>query len=141
VCTKVLLTALLFAIVACGGAPIEPGVAALADGRWAGFGACLTVAQTCDFTIGCGHGQFPRPMLRADGSFDVDGTYRVEAGAISINPAPPAHFSGTVSGSTLTLTIVPSSGSSLGPYQMETSTSTCPVTCLTPVVAASVASH
>jgi hypothetical protein len=137
---KLLLAALLFAIVACGGAPTEPGVSPLADGRWAGLGACLIVAETSDFTLACGHGQFPRPTLRADGSFDIDGTYRVEAGPVSIGPAPPAHFSGAVSGSTLTLMILPSGGVSLGPYSMQPA-STCPVACLTPVAATAVPSR
>jgi hypothetical protein len=138
--TRALVTVLLLTIVACGGAPTEPGVAALADGRWAGSGGCLIVAQTSDFTLGCGHGQFPRPMLRADGSFDVDGTYCIEA-AVSLAPAPPAHFSGTVSGSTLSLMIVPSGGSALGPYQLQSSASTCPVACLTPLAATPAASR
>jgi hypothetical protein len=49
-----------------------------------------------------------RPTLRADGTFDVDGTYRIEAGPISIEPAPAAHFSGSMIGSRLTLRVVPS---------------------------------
>jgi hypothetical protein len=49
-----------------------------------------------------------RPTLRANGTFDVDGTYRIEAGPISIEPAPVAHFSGSMIGSRLTLRVVPS---------------------------------
>jgi hypothetical protein len=135
-----LLAVLLVGIGACGGGPTQPGGGTLGDGRWAGSGACLTVAATCDFTLGCGHGQFPRPTLRADGSFDVDGTYRVET-AVNSNPAPPAHFSGTVSAATLTLTIVPSGASSLGPFSLQSSASTCPVACLTPAGATSAASR
>jgi hypothetical protein len=37
----------------------------------------------------------------------VDGTYRIEIGPISIDPAPPAHFFGAVSGSRLILNVVP----------------------------------
>jgi hypothetical protein len=64
-------------------------------------------AATCDLVAGCGHGQFPSPTVRADGTFDVDGTYRIEVGPISINPAPPATFSGVVNGQTLTVTVTP----------------------------------
>jgi len=43
----------------------------------------------------------------ADGTFEVDGTYRIEAGPVSIEPAPPAHFSGSFDGSRLILTVTP----------------------------------
>jgi hypothetical protein len=94
---------------ACSGSPTQPRETLLTIGRWTGGGACLTIAQdACDLTAGCGHGQFPRPIVHADGTFEVDGTYRIEIGPIGITPAPPAHFSGLVDGSTLLLTVVPS---------------------------------
>lgn len=69
---------------------------------------CLSIAdRMCDFVAGCGHGQFVAPALRGDGTFIVEGTYRIEAGPISIEPAPPATFSGVLSGGTLTLTVAP----------------------------------
>ena len=88
------------ALIACAGLlacrnPAAPNEGPLATGRWSGDGACLSVADVCNLAVGCGHGQFPRPTIRADGTFDVDGTYRIEAGPISIQIAPPAHFSGT----------------------------------------------
>ena len=43
--------------------------------------------------------------MHADGTFEVNGTYRIEAGPISINPAPPAMFSGILSAQTLTLQV------------------------------------
>jgi hypothetical protein len=99
----------------CSGSPVQPHDAPLTIGGWTGGGACLTVAaDTCDLTSGCGHGQFPRPTVRADGTFEADGTYRIEIGPVSTDPAPPAHFSGVVEGSTLTLKVVPS-GSALSP--------------------------
>jgi len=61
----------------------------------------------CDLVVGCGHGEFAPPVVRADGTFDADGTYRIEVGPISINPAPPAHFSGILRGQSLTLTVTP----------------------------------
>ena len=93
-------------------------------GVWTSGGACLTVAtDTCDLTAGCGHGQFPRPIVHADGTFEADGTYRIEIGPVSIDPAPPAHFSGVVDGARLTLKVVPS-GSTLPPasYAMRPAT-------------------
>ena len=86
----------------------------------------------CNLAVGCGHGQFPRPIIRPDGTFDVDRTYRLEVGPISINPAPPAHFSGSVNGSRFMLTVMPT-GASLPPaiYSMtRTSAGACPIPCV-----------
>ena len=103
--------------MACG-SPTEPHAARLTDGHYSGSGACLTVADSgCDFVAGCGHGQFPRPDVRGDGTFDVDGTFRIEVGPVNPNPPPPAHFSGTVSGSTVMLTVTPA-GQNPSSYSM-----------------------
>ena len=118
---------------ACAGTPTEPRDTTLPTGRWTSDGACLMVTeQTCDLIAGCGHGQFPRPTLRPDGSFDVDGTYRIEIGPVSIEPAPAAHFSGLLSGTTLTLRVVPgASGVSPASYTMKPGgTGICGVRCL-----------
>src|SRR5437870_11492823 len=97
------------ALLSCVRNSAGPTEGALATGRWTGDGACLSVTDTaCDLAVGCGHGQFPRPNIQSDGTFDVDGTYRVEVGPVAINPPPPAHFSGAVTGSTLTSHVVPS---------------------------------
>jgi len=90
------------------------------------------VADTaCNLAVGCGHGEFPRPTIRADGTFDVDGTYRIESGPISINPAPPAHFSGIVTGSRLTVTVVPSGALLPASYSMTSTTAgNCPIPCV-----------
>jgi len=118
---------------ACESSSTAPTEGPLASGRWTGDGACLSVADAdCNLAVGCGHGQFPRPALRADGTFDVEGTYRIEVGPISIQPAPPAHFSGSVSGSRIILHVVPTAGS-LAPasYSMtRTTAGTCPVPCV-----------
>jgi hypothetical protein len=123
----------LVALSACYSSPTGPGHTLLANGRWTGDGACLSVTDTgCNLAVGCGHGQFPRPNIRADGTFDVDGTYRIEAGPVSIDPAPPAHFSGSVMGATLIVTVVPSI-TSLRPASysvMQGAPGLCPVPCL-----------
>lgn len=117
---------------ACSTAPSAP--TSLPDGRWTGGGACLSVAApACDFVAGCGHGQFAAPALRGDGTFSVEGTYRIEAGPIGIEPAPPATFSGVLTGGTLTLTVVPRAG---GPppatyeLRMTGASGRCPVPCV-----------
>lgn len=96
--------------VTCGGAPEQP--TSLVAGRWTGdSGVCLSVAEQCDLVAGCGHGRFPAPVVSRDGTFAVSGTYRIEAGPISIEPAPPATFSGVLAGDTLTLTVTPADSS------------------------------
>jgi hypothetical protein len=82
----------------------------------------------CNLAVGCGHGHFSRPTVRADGTFDVDGTYRIEAGPISIDPAPPAHFWGSLTGSRLILNVMPSGSLPPASYAMTPTTGgTCPI--------------
>jgi hypothetical protein len=120
---------------ACTGSPTAPQSGRLATGRWssAAAGQCMTVTESsCDLVVGCGHGVFPRPTLASDGTFEVDGSYRVEVGPISIDPPPPAHFSGSVTGSQLTLTVKPAS-LPVATYALmlsDTNTGKCSVPCL-----------
>lgn len=128
----------LVALVACGGLlachrnPTGPSEGPLANGRWIGDGDCLSVADTgCHLVVGCGHGQFVRPIIRADGTFDVDGTYRIEVGPISIKQAPPAHFSGALTGSRLSLNVTPSGSLPRASYSMTPTTAgACPIPCV-----------
>ncbi|HMF97450.1 MAG TPA: hypothetical protein VKE96_24285 [Vicinamibacterales bacterium] len=121
------------ATVGCSGTPAGPAAMPLPLGHWTGEG-CLSVAQSgCDLVVGCGHGQFPRPLLGTDGAFVADGTYRIEAGPVSISPPPPARFSGVVSGRTLTVTVVPADGSSPPAsyrLQLTSNSGTCIVPCV-----------
>jgi len=119
----------------CGDTPTQPSETTLPTGRWTtGNGACLFVARDgCDLVVGCGHGQFPPPAVRADGTFEVSGTYRIEAGPVGINPAPPAMFSGFVRNGTLTLSVTPSDPS-LQPasyvLQLTNASAQCTVPCV-----------
>jgi hypothetical protein len=102
---------LLLATLACNGSsPTEPRPLTLAIGRWSSeAGQCLFVtASSCTLRAGCGHGEFNRPATLTNGTFEVDGTYRIEVGPVSVDPPPPAHYSGSISGAILTLTVVPS---------------------------------
>jgi hypothetical protein len=87
----------------------------------------------CDLVVGCGHGQFSPPVVRADGTFEIGGTYRIEAGPISITPAPPATFSGILMRQTLTLSVTPSDPS-LRPasyvLQLTNASGKCAVPCV-----------
>jgi hypothetical protein len=119
---------------ACAATPTQPRDTTLPTGRWTGNSACLSVeVDSCDLVVGCGHGQFRPPSVRADGTFEVSGTYRIEAGPVSINPAPPAIFSGVLRGQTLTLSVTPSDPS-LRPasyvLQLTNASGKCAVPCL-----------
>ena len=121
-------------LCACTGTPAGPGETMVPTGRWSGDGACLSVTdEGCDLVVGCGHGQFPRPAVHPDGTYAADGTYRIEAGPISINPAPPAKFSGVLTASTLTVSVVPSD-TSLRPasytLRLTNGSGRCAVPCL-----------
>jgi hypothetical protein len=119
--------------LACDRSPAGPSGGLLATGRWTGSGACLAVAEKgCNLVVGCGHGQFPLVTVRRDGTFEVEGTYRIEVGPISIEPAPPAHFSGVVTGSRLTLTVTPTvDAPPMTSYSMTLNGSgTCSVPCV-----------
>ncbi|HSP16826.1 MAG TPA: MerR family transcriptional regulator [Thermoanaerobaculia bacterium] len=112
---KILGTVLTLFLLACNNGPTEPRAFVIADGRWSGDGACLlvrssqnTFPHSITLIAGCGHGEMPLPTVRNDGTFDVDGTYRIEAGPVSINPAPPAHYSGTLTNTELILKVQPS---------------------------------
>ena len=119
-------------LIACHNNPAGPEAGPLAAGRWTGSGVCLSVTETiCNLVVGCGHGQFPPPIVGVDGTFDVDGTYRIEVGPISINPAPPAHFAGSVTGSRLLLNVGPTGSLPPASYSMTpTSAGTCTVPCV-----------
>lgn len=80
---------------------------ALAVGQWSSEeSVCLTVTQQeSSLFSGCGRGRFPTPAIRSDGTFDIDGTFRFEAGPTLDTPAAPAHFSGRINGTTLNLTV------------------------------------
>jgi hypothetical protein len=120
-------------VCACTSSPTAPQSGPLAIGRWSTTaGQCLTVTESsCNFVAGCAHGVFPRPTVATDGTFEVDGTYRIEAGPISIQPAPPAHFSGSLSDGRLLLTVTPTAPLTPASYSMTLSgTGTCSVPCL-----------
>jgi hypothetical protein len=116
--------------LACRRNPATPSEMPLATGRWTGAGVCLSVADTCNLVVGCGHGQFTRPTVRTDGTFDIDGTYRIEVGPVSTDPAPAAHFSGVVTGSSLTLMVMPSNSSAASYLMSPTTDGTCAPRCV-----------
>jgi len=133
--TRIIAVSIVSLVIAgCGATPTQPRDTTLPAGRWTGNNGCLSVAvDGCDLVVGCGHGQFPSPVVHADGTFEVGGTFRIEVGPISIDPAPPAIFSGVVKGQTLTITVAPSDRSVLPAsyvLQLTNASGKCAVPCL-----------
>lgn len=105
---------LAFLLAGCGqSSPTAPdsfgapsAVTSLALRQWGSSErACLTVEDhESTLLSGCWRGRFPTPTV-SNGTFVVDGTFRFEAGPTPDTPAPPARFQGTVSGTTLSLTV------------------------------------
>ena len=130
---RLAVAALVILTNQCAGTTTAPQDAPLTVGRWSGGGACLSVTtDTCDFVAGCGHGQFPRPTVHANG-FAVQGTYRIEVGPISITPPPPAMFNGLLDHGVLTVMVTPSDPS-IPPFsavlQLTNGANACSVPCV-----------
>jgi hypothetical protein len=105
-----------------GVAPAAPPAATLALGHWGRGGICMNVsASVVNINAGCVGGNFPTPLIDPDGHFEADGTYTPIPGAPPPQPILPipAHFSGFVSGSEVTLTIRNASGLTLGPVTLQ----------------------
>lgn len=92
-------------------------------GSWGGQTASLQLT-TSDGTISyqCGTGTIdPGWTLSADGRFSATGQHYFGGGPVSAEGRPPhpAHYSGSVQGDNLALTVtVTDLGQTLGPFQM-----------------------
>lgn len=103
---------------ACGSAsPAEPVARSLPVGVWGTARAVLTVeADAARLELDCAHGTLDGPIALDDmGRFDQAGLYVVERpGPIVVGQPPdshPARFAGTLRGTSLTLTVAPTDGS------------------------------
>jgi hypothetical protein len=93
-------------------------------GKWGGARAGLTVEEAkARLELDCAHGVVAQPLtLDAKGAFAVEGRYFREHGgpvrADENDEGRAARYSGTVSGRTLTLTVMLGGGETLGPYAL-----------------------
>jgi hypothetical protein len=105
----------MMALASCE-SPDDPR--ALSTGEWGGRNAdFLVTASGATARFKCGAmGVVSRPLaVDASGSFDAPGTY--ETPVVQVGPQP-ARFTGSVSGSSMTLSVTVA-GSELGPFTLH----------------------
>ena len=133
---RILVTVALVALVACQSAPAAPITEI--TGTWGGENAGLIVTDDVTHVhIGCTLGDV-RGTIRPDanGSFEANGTYNVDAYPIDRGIIHPARFTGQITGRSMTLTVsLTDTGRLLGPvtlaYGKEPKMGPCPI-CRTP---------
>jgi hypothetical protein len=92
----------------CDRAVTEPAAPAeIAAGTWGGPNAGVIVTDSAMHVhLGCTYGDVAgRVALDSSGRFDVAGSYVLRAYPIAVGPALPARFSGTVRGTTMTISV------------------------------------
>jgi hypothetical protein len=141
--TYALAASMALLLATCGGSPTDPthntvttlggDTRTLEAGRWSGNGnsACLSVEPAeCQLLAGCWRGHFAKPTVQSNGTFSVDGTFRFEAGPTTDENPPAAHFTGSISGTTLTLTVQPATGAPLTYELTLVGSGSCPSLCV-----------
>lgn len=98
--------AALVAALACASTSTTPITEV--SGTWGGDDAGLIATDTSAHVhIGCTLGDTKGKIVAdLDGHFSISGTYNVDAYPIDRGILHPANFSGTISGKTMTLTVV-----------------------------------
>ena len=121
----------IFAFLACSATSTPITQVA---GTWGGDNAGLIVSNTdVHVHIGCTLGDAVGPIRPdADGRFEADGTYNVDAYPIDRGIIHPARFTGQIIGQTMTLTVsLPDAARVLGPvtliYGKEPKMGPCPI--------------
>jgi hypothetical protein len=116
------LTALSVAAACAVGAVAGP----LPSGVWGGPQGNLTVyTDSASVDLACAAGRVPGAIVaQGDGTFVLPGLYAPEAGPVSVGGPmwQPASFQGSRSGDDLTMTIVLSSGTAVGPLHFHRGT-------------------
>ena len=120
-----------FLLLTCRSTLVSPSEVV---GTWGGDNSGLIAGDTSAHVhIGCTLGD-TRGTIRPDanGRFDVDGTYNVDAYPVDRGITHPARFTGTVAGKTMTLTVtLTDTARTLGPvklvYGKEPRMGPCPI--------------
>jgi hypothetical protein len=101
---------------ACEPSPV--GLDTVPEGTWGGDdGGLIVTAEGAHAHIGCTLGDITGPIaLDAEGRFDVDGQWNVDAFPINRGIVHPARLSGRTDGATLSLAVrLTDTGRELGP--------------------------
>lgn len=139
--TYVLAATMALLLATCGGSPTDPTrnpvntlggeTKTLETGKWSGENVCLSVESAeCQLLSGCWRGHFAKPTIQSNGTFSIDGTFRFEAGPTTNENPPAAHYTGSISGNTLTLTVQPATGAPLTYQVTLTGSGSCPSLCV-----------
>lgn len=100
-----------------------PPTPVLTLGHWAHSGYCMDVSSAgANLSLACAGGTFPLPVIDATGHFEVDGTYQLLGGSFPktggfYTDPEPAHYSGVLTGSNVTLTIRTAT-ETVGPFSL-----------------------
>jgi hypothetical protein len=111
-------------------ADIEPVSSALAAGHWGGPICVEVLASEIDITGQCAFGSFALPAtIDPDGHFESDGRWAAGVGPVTLPSGEPAHLSGVVQGTKLTL-LVQTATATIGPVVVDYGSETpCPTPC------------
>jgi hypothetical protein len=124
----------LLCAAACSGTPIEPSP--VATGIWGGDHVTFTVGNSSNhLEFDCAHGDIPGILSGNHGELAASGTFvREHGGPIRVGEpldSHPALYSGTVSGSTMQLSIrLTDSGDVIGSFSLVRGTLGRVVKCL-----------
>ncbi len=104
--------ALLFLLLVCGVVLVYSRMMErIPRGEWGGTHINMNVGeQSATIEYDCAHGEIPGPLnIDGEGKFELAGTFTPERGgpirAVEISRARKATYSGTIKGSTMTLTL------------------------------------
>ena len=121
---RLLLPAVLLAVLIAEPGPPAPRARRVPVGDWGGPRVAVSVEETqAHLEFDCAHGRIPRRLnVDGRGRFQAEGRYVAEHGgpvrADEADEGRPARYSGVLSGRTLTLTVRLAGGETLGPYTL-----------------------
>ena len=100
------LAAAVLTLSCAAAAPVVPANLLLPLGNYGGDGGAMIVGDTAmHLHVGCTFGDVSgRVRVDANGRFDVAGSYMLRAYPITVGPAVPARFTGTIDGDRVVIT-------------------------------------